>query len=74
MLLLAVGTGRWAAAEPPTGFASLLRRLRQEAGLTHEELAEAASLGLIGPARAGFEAAARGRAGPGGAGRGGGGD
>jgi transcriptional regulator with XRE-family HTH domain len=83
-----------AVAEPPAGFASLLRRLRREARLTQEELAEAAgvsvravsylergvvtspqretvrlladALGLIGPARAGFEAAARGRAAPGG--------
>jgi transcriptional regulator with XRE-family HTH domain len=32
-------------AEPPAvGFADLLRRLRAEAGLTQEELAEAASL------------------------------
>ncbi len=81
-------------AEPPTGFADLLRKLRREAGLTQEELAEAAvlsvravsylergvvtspqketvrlladALGLIGPVRAEFEAAARGRAGPGG--------
>jgi len=81
-------------AEPPVGFAGLLRELRREARLTQEELAEAAgvslravsylergvvtspqkdtvrlladALGLIGPARAGFEAAARGRAVPGG--------
>jgi tetratricopeptide (TPR) repeat protein/transcriptional regulator with XRE-family HTH domain len=81
-------------AEAPAGFGGLLRRLRREAGLTQEELAEAAglsvravaylergavtspqretvrllagALGLAGPARAGFEAAARGRAGPGG--------
>ena len=81
-------------AEPPVTFASLLRKLRREARLTQEELAEAAALsvravsyleggmvtspqkdtvrlladalGLIGPARAGFEAAARGRAAPGG--------
>jgi tetratricopeptide (TPR) repeat protein/transcriptional regulator with XRE-family HTH domain len=81
-------------AEPPVGFAGLLRKLRQEARLTQEELADAASLsvravsylergvvtspqretvrlladalGLIGPARAGFEAAVRGRAAPGG--------
>ncbi|MFY9931131.1 MAG: helix-turn-helix transcriptional regulator, partial [Streptosporangiaceae bacterium] len=80
--------------EPPPGFGSLLRRLRREARLTQEELAEAAALsvravaylergvvttpqketvrlladalGLIGPVRAGFEAAARGRTGPGG--------
>jgi tetratricopeptide (TPR) repeat protein/transcriptional regulator with XRE-family HTH domain len=79
-------------AEPPTGFGSLLRKLRREARLTQAELAEAAglsvravaylergmvatpqketvrlladALGLIGPARAGFEAAARGRAAP----------
>ena len=72
------------------GFGGLLRRLRAEAGLTQEELAEAASLsprsvsdlerginltarkdtarlladalGLAGPPRALFEAAARGRA------------
>ena len=81
-------------AEPPVTFAGLLRELRREAGLTQEELAEAAALsvravsylergavtspqkdtvrlladalGLIGPARAGFEAAARGRVAPGG--------
>jgi transcriptional regulator with XRE-family HTH domain len=81
-------------AEPPVGFAGLLRKLRREARLTQEELAEAAgvslravsylergvvtspqkdtvrlladALGLIGPARAGFEAAARGWAVPGG--------
>jgi len=81
-------------AEPPVRFADLLRKLRREAGLTQEELAEAAgvsrrsvsyleravvtspqkdtvrlladALGLIGPARAGFEAAARGRAAAGG--------
>jgi tetratricopeptide (TPR) repeat protein/transcriptional regulator with XRE-family HTH domain len=75
--------------EPPVTFASLLRKLRREARLTQEELAEAAALsvravsyleagvvtspqkdtvrlladalGLIGPARAGFEAAGRGR-------------
>jgi transcriptional regulator with XRE-family HTH domain/tetratricopeptide (TPR) repeat protein len=80
--------------EPPVTFASLLRRLRREARLTQEELAEAATLsvravsyleagvvtspqkdtmrlladalGLIGPARAEFEAAGRGRAAPGG--------
>jgi tetratricopeptide (TPR) repeat protein/transcriptional regulator with XRE-family HTH domain len=80
-------------AEPP-GFASLLRKLRREARLTQEELAEAAglsvravaylergvvttpqketvrllagALGLVGPARTEFEAAARGRAAPGG--------
>jgi tetratricopeptide (TPR) repeat protein/transcriptional regulator with XRE-family HTH domain len=83
--------------EPPAGsagFAGLLRGLRREAGLTQEELAEAAgvsvrgiaylergvvsspqretvrlladALGLAGPARAGFEATARGRAVPGG--------
>jgi predicted ATPase/DNA-binding CsgD family transcriptional regulator/DNA-binding XRE family transcriptional regulator len=77
-----------------TGFGGLLRLLRAEAGLTQEELAEAArlsprsvsdlerginrtarketawlladALGLTGPARAEFEAAARGRAVPGG--------
>jgi tetratricopeptide (TPR) repeat protein/transcriptional regulator with XRE-family HTH domain len=80
--------------EAPAGFGSLLRRLRREARLTQEELAEAAALsvravaylergvvttpqketvrlladalGLIGPVRARFEAAARGRTGPGG--------
>ena len=31
-------------AEPPAGFASLLRKLRREARLTQEELAEAAAL------------------------------
>ena len=74
----------------PLSFAGLLRQLRDEAGLTQEELAEAASLsprsvsdlergvnltarhdtarllagalGLTGPQRALFEAAARGRA------------
>ena len=77
-------------AEPLVKFASMLRKLRREARLTQEELAEAAgvslravsylergvvaspqketvrlladALGLIGSARAGFEAAARGRA------------
>ena len=86
-------------AEPQVTFAGLLRKLRAEAGLTQEELAEAARLSprsvsdlerginktahketarlladalhLIGPARAQFEAAARGRAVPGGAGTGG---
>jgi tetratricopeptide (TPR) repeat protein/transcriptional regulator with XRE-family HTH domain len=81
-------------AEPPVGFASLVRKLRREARLTQEELAGAAgvsvravsylergvvttpqketvrlladALGLIGPVRAEFEAAARGRAAPGG--------
>jgi tetratricopeptide (TPR) repeat protein/transcriptional regulator with XRE-family HTH domain len=81
------------------GFGGLLRRVRAEAGLTQEELAEAArlsprsvsdlerginrtarketarlladALGLIGPVRAEFEAAARGRPVPGGAGGGG---
>ena len=95
MLLLAARAGEvWGVAEPPAGFAGLLRKLRREAGLTQEELAAAAvlsvrgvsylergvvtspqketvrlladALGLIGPARAEFEAAARGRAGPGG--------
>jgi DNA-binding XRE family transcriptional regulator len=32
----------WAVAEPPAGFAGLLRKLRREAGLTQEELAAAA--------------------------------
>src|SRR5215469_9752297 len=82
-----------------SGFGALLRRVRAEAGLTQEELAEAArlsprsvsdlerginrtarretarlladALGLTGPARAQFEAAARGRPVPGGAGTGG---
>jgi tetratricopeptide (TPR) repeat protein/transcriptional regulator with XRE-family HTH domain len=81
-------------AEPAVTFADLLRELRAGAGLTQEELAEAASvtarsvsnlergsvatpqretvrlladaLGLAGPARSEFEAAARGRARPGG--------
>ena len=80
---------RGAVAEPGLGFAGLLRQLRAEAGLTQEELAEAAglsprsvsdlergihatahkdtavllagALGLAGPARALFVAAARGR-------------
>jgi tetratricopeptide (TPR) repeat protein/DNA-binding XRE family transcriptional regulator len=80
-------------AEVPSSFASLLRGLRTEAGMTQEELAEAAglssraisylergevttphkdtvrllagALGLAGPVRAGFEAAARGRPEPG---------
>jgi tetratricopeptide (TPR) repeat protein/transcriptional regulator with XRE-family HTH domain len=79
-------------AEPPATFAALLRKLRTEARLTQEELAEAAglsprsisdlergiattprrdtlrliadALGLIGPARAEFEAVARGRPAP----------
>jgi tetratricopeptide (TPR) repeat protein/transcriptional regulator with XRE-family HTH domain len=78
-----------AVAEPGLGFAGLLRQLRDEAGLTQEELAEAArlsprsvsdlergihatahkdtavllagALGLAGPAREQFVAAARGR-------------
>ena len=77
------------AEQPALGFAALLRRLRTDAGLTQEDLAEAASLSprsisdlerginrtprkdtirlladalnLAGAARAGFEAAARGR-------------
>jgi tetratricopeptide (TPR) repeat protein/transcriptional regulator with XRE-family HTH domain len=85
-------------AEPQVTFAGLLRKLRTEARLTQEELAEAAgvsprsvsdlergvtrtahkdtarlladALQLIGPARAEFEAVARGRV-PGGAGTGG---
>ena len=76
-------------AEPPVTFAALLRKLRTDARLTQEELAEAAGLSprsvsdlergvnrtahketarlladalhLIGPARAEFEAVARGR-------------
>jgi tetratricopeptide (TPR) repeat protein/transcriptional regulator with XRE-family HTH domain len=83
-------------AEPSVTFAGLLRKLRTEARLTQEDLAEAAGLSprsisdlerginrtahkdtarlladalhLIGPARAEFEAVARGRAIPGGAG------
>ena len=79
-----------ATEQPALSFAGLLRRLRDEAGLTQEELAEAASLsprsvsdlergvnrtarhdtarllagalGLTGPQRALFEAAARGHA------------
>jgi transcriptional regulator with XRE-family HTH domain len=82
--------------EPPVTFAGLLRKLRTEAWLTQEELAEAAGLSprsisdlergvnltarkdtarlladalhLLGPARAQFEAVARGRAVPGRAG------
>ena len=78
-----------AAEQPALSFAGLLRRLRDDAGLTQEELAEAASLsprsvsdlergvnltarhdtarllagalGLTGPQRSLFEAAARGR-------------
>ena len=78
------------AEQPALSFGGLLRRLRDDAGLTQEELAEAASLsprsvsdlergvnltarhdtarllagalGLTGPQRALFEAAARGRA------------
>ncbi len=78
------------AEQAALSFAGLLRRLRDDAGLTQEELAEAASLsprsvsdlergvnltarhdtarllagalGLTGPQRALFEAAARGRA------------
>ena len=74
-------------AEPPVAFATVLRKLRTQARLTQEELAEAAdlsprsvsdlergiaatprretvrlladALGLAGPARAEFEAAAR---------------
>src|SRR4029077_18591781 len=88
--------GGGAVAEPPVRFAGLLRKLRWEARLTQEELAEAAgvslrsvsylergvvtspqkdtvrlladALGLIGPVRAGFEAAPPGRGGPGGGG------
>jgi transcriptional regulator with XRE-family HTH domain len=90
-----------AVAEPPVTFAGLLRKLRTEAWLTQEELAEAAGLSprsisdlergvnltarkdtarlladalhLLGPARAQFEAVARGRAVPGWAETGGGG-
>ena len=78
------------AEQPEEGFAGLLRQLRAEAGLTQEELAEAAgvsprsvsdlergihrtarqdtarlladALGLAGPVRALFAAAARGKA------------
>jgi tetratricopeptide (TPR) repeat protein/transcriptional regulator with XRE-family HTH domain len=84
------------AEQAAAGFGGLLRRLRAGAGLTQEELAEAArlsprsvsdlerginrtarketarllagALGLTGPARAQFEAAAAGRPVPGGAG------
>jgi transcriptional regulator with XRE-family HTH domain len=86
------------AEQVAPGFGGLLRQLRADAGLTQEELAEAAglsprsisdlerginltarkdtarlladALGLTGPARAQFEATARGRL-PGGAGAGG---
>jgi tetratricopeptide (TPR) repeat protein/transcriptional regulator with XRE-family HTH domain len=86
-------------AEPPVTFAGLLRKLRTEARLTQEDLAEAAGLSprsisdlerginltahkdtarlladalyLVGPARAQFEAVARGRAVRGWAGTGG---
>ena len=86
-------------AEPPVTFAALLRKLRTEARLTQEELAEATGLsprsisdlergiattprrdtvrlladglGLAGPVRAEFEAVARGRPVPAGAGTGG---
>jgi tetratricopeptide (TPR) repeat protein/transcriptional regulator with XRE-family HTH domain len=79
-------------SEPPVNFAGLLRKLRTEARLTQEDLAEAAGLSprsvsdlerginltarkdtarlladglhLVGPARAQFEAVARGRAVP----------
>jgi transcriptional regulator with XRE-family HTH domain len=81
------------ADQGPVMFGGLLRRLRTDAGLTQEELAEAAgvstrsvsdlergvnltarkdtarlladALGLAGPVRAEFEAAARGRSVPG---------
>jgi predicted ATPase/transcriptional regulator with XRE-family HTH domain len=81
--------GRAVTEQPVAGFASLLRQLRAEAGLTQEELAEAAelsprtvsdlergvnrtahkdtaglladALGLAGPVRGVFVAAARGR-------------
>src|ERR1700721_341116 len=95
------GAGGIAMAGPPAeSFGALLRRLRYAAGLTQEELAEAATLSprsvsdlergitltarketarllagaldLIGPARATFEAAARGRSPGGGFGVGGG--
>src|SRR5580704_8116054 len=84
------GTMRPVAEQAGPGFGGLLRQLRADAGLTQEELAEAASvsprsvsdlerginltarkdtarlladaLGLAGPQRALFEAAARGRA------------
>jgi tetratricopeptide (TPR) repeat protein/transcriptional regulator with XRE-family HTH domain len=84
------------ADQDPVTFGGLLRRLRSNAGLTQEELAEAAgvstrsvsdlerginltarkdtarlladALQLVGPVRVGFEAAARGRLVPGGAG------
>ena len=92
------GGDRPVAEQTVPGFGGLLRRLRAEAGLTQEELAEAArlsprsvsdlerginrtarketarlladALGLTGPARAEFEAAAAGPV-PGGAGTGG---
>src|ERR1700760_5074673 len=38
--------GGGAVAEPPAGFGSLLRRLRREARLTQEELAETAALSV----------------------------
>jgi len=46
LMLAASGREVWAVAEPSAGFAGLLRKLRREAGLTQEELAEAAVLSV----------------------------
>ena len=51
---LSLVLGGAGVTEPPVRFGSLLRKLRQEARLTQEELAD--TLHLVGPARAEFEA------------------